>query len=97
MKSFYRLPILHFCLLFINLTVHAQKLAFTVSMDNPAIQKFQVKLQYEALKAGTVELKMPNWSPGYYQRMNYPKNVDNFRVTDKNGKDLPWAHTNNTT
>lgn len=97
MKSFYSLLTLHFCLLFINVAVFAQKLAFTVTMDNPATQKFQVKLHYEVLKAGTIELKMPNWSPGYYQRMNYPKNVENFRVVDKNGIDLKWARTNNTT
>lgn len=97
MKSFYSLLTLHFCLLFINVAVFAQKLAFTVTMDNPATQKFQVKLHYEGLKTGTIALKMPNWSPGYYQRMNYPKNVDNFRVVDKNGIDLKWARTNNTT
>jgi predicted metalloprotease with PDZ domain len=97
MKLVYRSSILLSCFIFIRLTVIAQKIAFTVSMNNPVSQKFQVKLQYEVPKESTVELKMPNWSPGYYQRMNYPKNVENFRVTDKNGKVLPWAHSNNTT
>ncbi len=97
MKLLYRRFLLHFCLLFVNVAVFAQNLAFTVSMAHPASQKFQVKLHYEVQKASTIELKMPNWSPGYYQRMNYPKNVESFQVTDKNGKALKWTRTNNTT
>ncbi|MFN8349804.1 MAG: M61 family peptidase [Spirosomataceae bacterium] len=85
------------CLLVVVYIADAQNLIFEVSMEAPATQKFQVTLHYKVPKIQVIELKMPNWSPGYYQLMNYPKNVSNFRVTDKNGQALPWAHPNNTT
>ena len=33
---------------------------------------------------------MPAWTPGYYQKMDYGKNLERLRATDEKGKELKW-------
>lgn len=68
----------------------AQQLRFTVSMDNPASHYFEVVLQCSGIKGATTEFKLPVWTPGYYQRMDYAKNVEQFRVTNAAGDTIAW-------
>ncbi|NDK55680.1 M61 family metallopeptidase [Pontibacter fetidus] len=67
---------------------------YTVSMDDPASQTFQVQLHYKKAKADSVDFKMPAWTPGYYQLLNYADNVDNFSASGKDGKTLKWKKVN---
>ncbi|WP_431217284.1 M61 family metallopeptidase [Puia sp. P3] len=41
-------------------------------------------------RGATVDLKMPAWMPGYYQLLDYAKNVQNFRAVGAAGKELGW-------
>ncbi|WP_162794032.1 M61 family metallopeptidase [Runella rosea] len=75
----------------------SQKLAFTVAMEEPASHLFQVELKCEGFKGEKIDFKMPVWSPGYYQKMNYPKNLQNFKVMDAKGKKVNWSKKNNST
>lgn len=68
----------------------AQSISFTVSMDNPASHNFRVRMQYSGIKGATQDLKMPVWTPGYYQRLDFANNLDSFTVTDANAKQLAW-------
>lgn len=79
--------------------VAAQKpvLAFTVSMDNPATQQYHVTLQYTSPANASLDFKMPVWTPGYYQIMDYAKAVANFTATDATGDTLQWTKTANST
>lgn len=70
-------------------------MAFIVSMPNPSSHIFHVKLQLRGSTAKDVELKMPNWSPGYYQLMNYANNVENFSAATIFGEQLKWDKTAN--
>lgn len=86
-----------FCKIFVILTlffiyssIQAQQLAYTVRMDNPQNHTYQVSLQYTGLKLPMLELKMPVWTPGYYQLMNYAKSVEGFQATDESGKVLAF-------
>ncbi|WP_420148103.1 M61 family metallopeptidase [Spirosoma sp.] len=84
-------------LAFLALPIHSaaqkttQMMAFDVTMNQPANHLFHVTLRYVNKGSESVDFKMPAWTPGYYQLMNYASNVDNFQVTDKAGKALTWA------
>lgn len=64
------------------------KIRYTVTMKNPEQQRFQIQLNLSGFQEDTLELKLPNWSPGYYQFMDYAKDIDRLSVIDENGKSL---------
>jgi predicted metalloprotease with PDZ domain len=98
MNIFFSRPIkLIIGLLLISLSVAAQKLVFTVSMERAAAHYFHVDLKCENMKGTASDFKMPAWSPGYYQLLNYAANVENFRATDTNNKELTWEKTGHNT
>ena len=84
-----------FFLLFLSCTVPAQKssLAYTVKMDNPEWHFFHVQLSCKGIKKQFIDFKMPVWTPGYYQRMDYGKNLERLKATDDAGKELKWEKT----
>ncbi len=66
------------------------RLAFTVSMDQPATHIYHVVFRCEGLTGPTHDFKMPVWSPGYYAVLDFPKNVRNFSAADGAGRPLAW-------
>src|SRR5258705_1907999 len=78
----------------IDQSVYAQQtsasLSFTVSMPQPAAQRYHVEFRCEGIKKDTIEFKMPVWMPGYYQILNYADKVENFSATTNSGKLLQW-------
>ena len=73
------------------------RMAYTVSMDQPASHYYQVELRYDGITAEMVDLKMPAWTPGYYMILDLAKNVVEFRVTDASGKPLVFEKTTKNT
>jgi predicted metalloprotease with PDZ domain len=71
------------------------KLAYTVSMEDPGTHLYHVTFRCEGVKGDTLGFKMPVWTPGYYQLMNYARSVENFQATDGSGKPLKWEKTAN--
>jgi predicted metalloprotease with PDZ domain len=61
--------------------VKAQTVLFTVSMEQPASQNFHVSMQCTGFKGKTQDFKMPVWTPGYYQRLDFANNLDSFSVS----------------
>ena len=59
---------------------------FTVTMPNPADHTFHIVLECKVGLHETARFKMPAWSPGYYQIMDFEAFVSNFQVTDQEGK-----------
>lgn len=58
---------------------------YTVSMKNPKDQRFQIQMDLNGFKEDTLELKLPNWSPGYYQMMQYYENIEDLKATHSDG------------
>lgn len=85
------------CPLIGNTQVEALKLNFTVSMDKPTAQLFQVRMTCEGLAPGFTDFKMPVWMPGYYQVLQYPEKVQNFSAITESGKEVRWEKANRTT
>jgi len=65
----------------------------SLSLQNPQTHTVHVTLQYKATAEKTV-FKMPNWTPGYYQFMNYTEHVTNFSAFDENNNPLTCEHVN---
>ncbi|HEY0171403.1 MAG TPA: hypothetical protein VGB98_10305 [Pyrinomonadaceae bacterium] len=54
----------------------AYKIAYTISMPDPASHAFHVAVDVEGLKGdGHVDFQMPRWSPGRYAVYDFAKNV----------------------
>lgn len=66
-------------------------MAFHVSMPEPASHYYHVVFTCSGIPAEKLDLKMPAWTPGYYQLLNYAKNVENFKAADAAGKEILWS------
>ncbi|RYD81665.1 MAG: hypothetical protein EOP53_05815, partial [Sphingobacteriales bacterium] len=77
--------------IFSSNTGNAQQpiISFKVSVPDAARQYYHVELNTEGLPTDSIILKMPAWTPGYYQLMNYAEKVENFKAFDKSG-DISW-------
>jgi predicted metalloprotease with PDZ domain len=94
-----RSRVIIFCLAFLVAASFAlgQKpegtMAFTVSMEQPNTHYYHVIFRGEGMKDKTQDFKMPAWTPGYYQILDYARNVLNFRAEDGAGNLLAWEKT----
>jgi predicted metalloprotease with PDZ domain len=83
--------VLSFVLLGLTLWIHAAEwsgIRFVVSMSDPDNHRFQLEMQVPVLTNDTVLLRMPQWTPGYYQLMDYASDLLNMHVTDNQGAAL---------
>jgi len=96
-KSFYSSVTLIVILLMATIVAFAQapesKMAYIVSMEEPASHYYHVELQYDGISAESVDLKMPAWTPGYYMILDLAKNVVEFKAADESGKPLSFTKT----
>jgi len=65
-------------------------IAFTLSVTDPSSQNYHVEMVASGFKEDIMEFKMPVWTPGYYQILDYAKYVSAFKATDEEGKELKW-------
>jgi predicted metalloprotease with PDZ domain len=68
----------------------AVKVAFTVSLQNPAAHIFHVRMRADGLSAPLEDFQMPQWSTGYYGILNFSRYVSNFQAADGAGRTLKW-------
>ncbi|WP_315822436.1 hypothetical protein [Paraflavitalea speifideaquila] len=73
--------------------ITAQQFHFAVSMEQPASHYFHVELHCSTIKDTATDFKMPVWTPGYYQRMDYAKNVEHFTVKNQAGDTIAWQQS----
>lgn len=72
-------------------------MTFTVSMPERASHLYHVKLRCEGLTGELHDFKLPRWTPGFYQIIDYGRNVLRFSAADGTGRALPWEKTENNT
>lgn len=64
---------------------------FEVGLEKAAKNAFEVQMTLTVKDAAPViDLCMPVWTPGYYQVLDFGKNVNNFQVKDERGNALAW-------
>jgi predicted metalloprotease with PDZ domain len=61
-------------------------LQYTISMPDLSTHYYHVELSCSGWTKDTIDFKMPKWMPGYYQIMDYAREVKNFSAKDSNGK-----------
>jgi predicted metalloprotease with PDZ domain len=71
----------------------APSLSITVSMERPITHYYHVVFRAEGLRGVAQDLKMPEWTPGYYRIMDYAKFVKDFHAEDGSGRPLPFDKT----
>jgi predicted metalloprotease with PDZ domain len=62
-------------------------------MEHPDRHLYHVVLTAAGLKGPVIDLRMPAWMPGYYQLLDYAKNLSGLRAVDERGQALPWEKT----
>lgn len=51
-------------------------------------QSLEVCMEVSGLKRDTLSLKMPAWTPGYYQLLHFGDQVESIKATNSSGKEL---------
>ena len=64
-----------------------------VRMERPHTRRYEVELECRGLPGPAHDFKLPVWTPGFYQILDYPKYVGGFRAEDDQGRPLPWEKT----
>ena len=89
---------LFFLLALTQISAQAQnKFSYTISIPDPASESYQVEMTINGLQQKSLVLKMPKWMPGYYQIMDYAKDVNALTAKDENGKTLTINQMNDNT
>lgn len=63
---------------------------YKITLPDPASHRYHVELQTKGWNQDSLVLKMPKWTPGYYQIMNYAKAVENLTVRDTKGENVSY-------
>ena len=69
------------------------RIAYRVAMPEPASHLYDVSIDVGGVRGDTLPLQLPVWSPGRYARMDFARNVQEFRATDGGGRALRWDKT----
>jgi len=64
---------------------------YSISMPEPSTHLYHVTLIYSGFKEDTINFKMPQWMPGYYQIMNYADQVKNISAINAEGRILSFT------
>ncbi len=72
-------------------------ISYVISIPEPSSHIYNVELHCSQWMKDTIQLKMPQWMPGYYQIMDYAKSVKNMLAKDTKGNSLPIKKINDNT
>ncbi|GHN01779.1 peptidase M61 [Cytophagales bacterium WSM2-2] len=74
-----------------NFTYGQSKISvsFQVDFDGPN-HKFLVSMSIQGIKRDSLLLKMPAWTPGYYQLLHFADNVSGLKITNTQGKEISF-------
>lgn len=70
---------------------------YLVSVSDSSSHVYHVELCTSGWDQDTIDFKMPQWMPGYYQIMNYAKSVENISAKDKKGNIISIENLNDNT
>jgi len=75
----------------------ALDIAYRLAMPDPASHLYEVEMDVGAGRGAlgdTLRLQLPVWSPGRYARMDFARNVQEFRAEGEGGRALTWEKEN---
>jgi predicted metalloprotease with PDZ domain len=75
----------------------AEPLRYELGFEGPNTHLMDVTIGANGLEGAAADFAMPDWAPGSYYIQNYAANVERFRATGADGKDLRWRKTDSQT
>ncbi|MEO6211720.1 MAG: hypothetical protein ABIQ10_16545 [Gemmatimonadaceae bacterium] len=69
-------------------------LAYHIAMPDPASHYFDVELRISGIRADSLDLQLPVWSPGRYARMDFARNLQHLVATSATGKPIATEEVN---
>ncbi|MGC4036984.1 MAG: hypothetical protein QM764_13585 [Chitinophagaceae bacterium] len=69
---------------------NAVNLSFELSMPHAKDNLFHIEFNCSGIQQKETVFKLPMWTTGYYQIMNFPDYVQNFEAKTISGKQLHW-------
>ena len=84
----------------VNSPLFAQQkdtIRFVLSVPHPETHAFHVAMTCPTEAGKRILFKLPQWTPGYYQLMNYARHITQFTATDSQGNALAWSKTGDNT
>jgi predicted metalloprotease with PDZ domain len=74
-----------------------ESLRYELGFERPNTHLLDVTIHAGDLSGDAVEFAIPDWAPGSYYLENYWVNVQRFRATSADGKELKWRKTDSQT
>lgn len=75
----------------VNLSAQTSSIDFTVDMTKPENHEYKITLAARVSPQAYIDFALPAWSPGYYQIMDFGKNVTTFEPKNAAGESLRWV------
>ena len=69
------------------------QIAYRIAMPDPSSHLYDIAIDLDGVAGATLPLQLPVWSPGRYAKMDFAKNIQEFRATDGSGRPLAFAKT----
>jgi predicted metalloprotease with PDZ domain len=66
-------------------------IAYRIAMPEPATHLYEIEMDVDGVPGRVLALQLPVWSPGRYAKMDFAKNIQDFRATDAAGAPLAWT------
>ncbi len=66
------------------------KIEYTLSIPQPQTHLFQIEVDIQGLDEPEIDLSLPVWSTGYYQILDFPGRVMQFKAQGGQGAALKW-------
>jgi predicted metalloprotease with PDZ domain len=70
---------------------------YTVTIPQPESHSYHIELLTEGWNVDTLTFKLPKWSPGYYQIMDYAKALGNIALKDVRGNTVSFEKVSENT
>ena len=86
--------------LFISSSIYAQKdsIRINVNLDNFADHFYTIKITIPDTKSEDIlDIKIPEWTPGYYQILKFSDNVQNIKISNDKNENLGYVKIDNNT
>lgn len=93
-------PIKIFCLLICSISVYSQNdsIKINVNLDDYADHLYNIRMTIPSRSLeNTLDVKIPEWTPGYYQLLNFSNNVQNLKITNDKNKSLGFVKIDDNT
>jgi predicted metalloprotease with PDZ domain len=96
-KKYFATAFLFYAIVFASHAGFAQQkdsVYFSLSFADAATHTLRISMHVRAFNKDSITLKMPQWTPGYYQIMNYATHLSDFSAKDIKNEPLAWRKTN---